>query len=150
MRKKVYNILTIVTVMLALSFTASCTLETSGNGDLDGYWHLVRVDTLATGGTCDMSEELVFWAIQGKLLNTADRSTSSNGFIMRFNAEDGCLSVYDIHTHDRANGDVKVEDPVVLSPFGINALEEKFVIESLSSKRMTLSTEVLRLSFYKL
>lgn len=39
----------------------SCDIETSDNGDLDGYWHLVRVDTLATGVSSDLSETRVFW-----------------------------------------------------------------------------------------
>ena len=33
---------------------ASCELERDHNGDLAGYWHLERVDTLQTGGVKDM------------------------------------------------------------------------------------------------
>lgn len=43
---------------------ASCNVETSGNGSLDGFWHLERVDTLATGGTTDYSSGYVFWGVQ--------------------------------------------------------------------------------------
>ena len=40
--------------MLVLCFQSACTLETSDNGDLDGYWHLEQVDTLATGGKLNL------------------------------------------------------------------------------------------------
>ena len=33
----------------------SCEIETSHNGDLDGFWHLTGVDTLATGGKRDLA-----------------------------------------------------------------------------------------------
>ena len=39
---------------------ASCELERDHNGDLAGYWHLERVDTLQTGGVKDMSRDRVF------------------------------------------------------------------------------------------
>jgi hypothetical protein len=46
----------------------SCELETSGNKELDGYWQMSQVDTLATGGITDTREALIYWGIQGKLL----------------------------------------------------------------------------------
>ena len=46
----------------------SCELETSGNKELDGYWQMSQVDTLATGGVTDTREALIYWGIQGKLL----------------------------------------------------------------------------------
>lgn len=36
----------------------SCTIETSDNGDFDGFWHLERVDTLATGNYLDLSRNV--------------------------------------------------------------------------------------------
>ena len=55
--------------ILALSILmVSCELETSGNKELDGYWQMEQVDSLSTGGVADTRESLVFWGIQGKLL----------------------------------------------------------------------------------
>ena len=45
--KKIIGVLSLAVMMLTLS---SCEVETSQNGDLDGFWHLEQVDTLATGG----------------------------------------------------------------------------------------------------
>ena len=61
MRKLLY-ILTLGVVL------ASCELETSGNKELDGYWQMCQVDTLATGGIADTHEALIYWGIQGNLL----------------------------------------------------------------------------------
>ena len=45
--KKIIGVLSLAVMMLTLS---SCEVETSQNGDLDGFWHLEEVGTLATGG----------------------------------------------------------------------------------------------------
>lgn len=145
--KKIFLTILAFTAIFAMS---SCTLETSDNGDLDGFWHLTRVDTIATGGVCDMSGKRVFWGIQMNLLNTADYDKSGSGYWLRFRDENSILRVYDPYTNDRGKGDVKVEDPTHLAPFGINQLDESFKIESLSGSRMTLSTDELRLSFKKM
>ena len=52
--------------MLVLCFQSACTIEMSDNGDLDGYWHLEQVDTLATGGKLNLSKERVFWGLHHK------------------------------------------------------------------------------------
>lgn len=140
----------VIIAVLAVSCLASCDLETSDNGDLDGFWHLVRVDTLTTGGVCDMSEKRVFWSVQAKLLNVTDYDKSSRGYVFHFENSGSSLRVFEPYEDNRAEGDIKVEDPSVLSPFGINALEETFTIEGLSGSRMTLATEELRLSFKKM
>ena len=43
-----------------LPFLTSCDLETSDNGDFDGYWHLVGVDTLANAKHKDLSQQRIF------------------------------------------------------------------------------------------
>ena len=42
-RKDIY---TIIAAWLTAVLSASCEIETSDNGDLDGFWHLERVDTI--------------------------------------------------------------------------------------------------------
>lgn len=139
-----------VMVMALSVFMMSCEIETSDNGDLDGFWHLVRVDTLATGGVCDLSDGRVFWSVQADLLNVIDYDKSYKGYLLRFDYNDSSLHIFDPYADKRAEGDIKVEDPSVLSPLGINALDETFGIERLDGSRMTLSTERLRLSFKKM
>ena len=66
--KKIIGVLSLAVMMLTLS---SCEVETSQNGDLDGFWHLEQVDTLATGGTCNFADKRVFWGCQYKLIQVA-------------------------------------------------------------------------------
>lgn len=140
-----------IIIGIGLMMTA-CDIETSDNGDLDGYWHLVRVDTLATGGTCDMSESLVFWAVQMRLLNVVDHINDPDhfGYFLRFEHRGGTLRVYDPYKNSRKDGDIKVEDASVLAPFGINKLEETYQVEQLDGDDMRLANEQLRLSFEKM
>ena len=56
---KLAAIAAILTTALAL---ASCELETSDNGKFDGFWHLERVDTLATGGSLNLDPKSMAYA----------------------------------------------------------------------------------------
>lgn len=140
-----------LSAFLVFSFT-SCELETSGNGDLDGFWHLVQVDTLQTGGVNDTSKELFFWSFQVNLLELSDRSYQIPIFMARFNHENGQLKVTQpcLYNRDEGNEMVTEENVKDISPYGLNALEETFRVEELSGSRMTLSNGTLRLYFKKM
>ena len=64
----------LVPALLAAVLVCSCEIEMSGNGRLDGMWHLVSVDTLSTSGVRDMSEERIYWSFQNRLLELDDKS----------------------------------------------------------------------------
>ena len=51
----------IVYILALCTFLVSCELETSGNKELDGYWQMCQVDTLATDGVTDTREALIYW-----------------------------------------------------------------------------------------
>lgn len=140
-----------ISAFLVFSFT-SCELETSGNGDLDGFWHLVQVDTLQTGGVNDTSKELFFWSFQVNLLEFSDRSYHIPIYMARFNHENGQLKVTQpcLYNRDEGNEMVTEENVKDISPYGLNALEETFRVEELSGSRMTLSNGTLRLYFKKM
>lgn len=140
-----------ISAFLVFSFT-SCELETSGNGDLDGFWHLVQVDTLQTGGVKDTSKELFFWSFQVNLLEFSDRSYQIPIFMARFNHDNGQLKVTQpcLYNRDEGNEMVTEENVKDISPYGLNALEETFRVEELSGSRMTLSNGTLRLYFKKM
>lgn len=140
-----------IIIGMGLMMTA-CDIETSDNGDLDGYWHLVRVDTLATGGTCDMSESLVFWAVQMRLLNVVDHLNAPDhfGYLLRFEHQGNTLRVFNPYRNSRKDGDIKLDDASELAPFGINQLEETFQVEQLDGDDMRLANGQFRLSFEKM
>lgn len=142
---------------LSVSFS-SCEMETSDNGDLDGFWHLEQIDTLSTGGTCDYSDRKVFWGVQYKLISVCDKesATSPRGYYFRFNQTGDSLilsSPYANHWH-QDQGDNGGDIPVIvvtneMRDYGINQLEEHYYKERLTGGKMVLRTRDLRLRFTK-
>ena len=86
MKMKRSNIyLTLAALLMCMTgVLTSCDIETSGNGKLDGYWHMTAVDTIATGGTADLSQKRLFWGVQHKLINLSDRDNLAYNIWMRF------------------------------------------------------------------
>ncbi len=144
-------ILFITAVFMALCL-GSCDLETSDNGKLDGFWHLERIDTLATGGSLDTSGKKVFWSFQVRLLWLQGGSSS---FYCRFNQNGDSLTISSPYTnegHEETLGDggnKPVTDPAVLRDYGIDSLETHYKKEALDGSRMTLRSRRLRLMFRK-
>lgn len=140
-----------ISQLLIFSF-ASCEIETSHNGNLDGFWHLVEVDTLQTGGVKDTSEDLLFWSFQVNLLELSDHTNLGLIYMARFDHSDGQLKVTKPCRYNRTDGNEMLteENVKAIAPYGLNALEETFVVEKLSSSRMTLRNGTLRLHFKKL
>ena len=146
MKKNISNYIAIAT--LALGTLTACEIESHDNGKIDGFWHLERIDTVATGGTLDVSNEKLFWSVQVKLLEVSNKTTGSK-FIFSFRQADGSLYLYDPLVSDRREGDPVVEDVKVLAPYGINSLEETFAVEAIDGKKMILRSETLRLNLKK-
>ncbi len=137
----------VFSIVSAVMFS-SCEIETSKNGALDGYWHLVGVDTLSTSGHLDMSEKTVFWAFQARLLQM--RGTEQELY-MRFVHENDRLTLSNPHLKDREREDPEVDDAYMhfLYPYGVNAKEEPFTVVRLNSDEMVLRSATLQLHFYK-
>lgn len=146
-------------LLCAAAILASCSIETSDNGHLDGFWHLEHVDTLATGGTADLSAQYIFWGVQYRLMYAYDSSNDRVGsYYMRFEQTQDSLHithVYLNHGHeDNPSVDQGGDLPVgavndSLRHFGLNALPEHFLKERLDRGHMTLRTKTLRLRFRK-
>ena len=142
--RKIFYILTLGVLFV------SCELETSGNDELDGYWQMSQVDTSSTGGVADTREALVYWGIQGKLLQirfSENGKYLGEGFMFRFNREDDVLTLSSPILHHLYKTDEPITDVEVLKPYGIFDLEEVFAIEELNDHNMVLTNDVLRLRF---
>ena len=142
-----------VGILAALS---SCTIETSDNGKLDGFWHLERIDTLDTGNSGDYSQKRIFWGVENKLIHIKDVDTASEQFYLRFEQTSDQLQItkaYADHWHqDRGDngGDIPVDQPTDdLRHLGINALPETFQKEALDGSKMVLRSDRFRLYFKK-
>ena len=141
---KQYILYIFALVIASLSFQ-SCEFEASDNGDFDGNWQLMQVDTIATGGRNDVKSQQLFYSVQMKMIclyaYNADAETN-----MFFHFE---------HTSDSlklksARNDGKVIYSVTsLRSYGINKEEEACKVMLLNSERMQLRSDSLLLSFRK-
>ena len=83
--KKTFLFLATCLAMTMAATSCGDFIETSDNGDLDGYWQLSQVDTLANGVQVDMTSSKVFWGVQGKFLTMLDtHQAPSYGYMFRF------------------------------------------------------------------
>lgn len=142
--RKIICVLTLGMLLL------SCELETSGNKQLDGYWQMNQVDTLATEGIADTHEALIYWGIQGKLLQirfSENGKYLGEGLLFRFERAPYTLNLSSPILHHLYETDEPIDDVEILKPYGIYDLEEVFSIEELNDDNMVLSNDELRLHF---
>lgn len=137
-------------IISVISLMTACHMESSENGHLDGFWHLVRVDTLSTGGTSDLHQDYFFWAFQFQLLSVRNTQKSPEEYFLRFQRQGDELVLSQPFQYVLQGKDAPVENIDLLRPFGINDQEERFRIVHLSSRRMTLKNNFLVLTMQKL
>ncbi len=141
----IFALLTTVATSLGLS---SCSTHGSNNGDLDGFWYLRQIDTLSTGSQTDVHEQRIFWSYIGTLMQT--EGGGSPQIIYRFDHNNTQLRVYDPYENIQGDDRKVTEDNMeLLRPVGINALDETFAVEKLTSDEMILRSNTLRLHFIK-
>lgn len=147
MKHTLYILPIIAAIAVTISMNA-CSIETDDSGKLGGLWKLTGVDTLSTNGHCDTTQDNLFWAIQGKILEVEDKT---NGLyqMFRYRHEGNQLSIYDARINNRDFGDSIITDITTLQPCGVNQLEETFTIETLTGSKMILRSDMLRLYFKK-
>lgn len=137
----------IIPGFLSLMFLYGCELETTDNGDLDGYWHLEQVDSLAGQRSIDYGQSNIFWSIQFELLQLSN--LEDNTIIYKLVYDNHQLTLANPCMFDRADGDTLVTNVEVLRQYGVNALQENFKVVTLESRTMVLESPVLRLHFKK-
>ena len=126
----------------------SCDIESSKNGNLDGFWQLERVDTISTSGSLDLSQEKLFWAFQKDLLQLRG---DEQEFYLRFNHHDNYLDLSDPRLRDREKDDPAISSSTMylILPYGINEEEESFQVVTLDNDNMVLRNQNLQLWFRK-
>jgi len=140
----------IIIIFLALSLMTTlggCEFESSDNGDLDGMWHLERVDTLGHG-SLNYKEKHLYWSFQNNLMQT-NNTEKAEFFIYRFSHAGDSLIITEPRISDRDLGDTLLIDISPISKYGINSTRESFYIERLNGSDMVLDNKWLRLVFRK-
>ena len=140
-----------LSILFAFMFCLSaCELETSHNGKLDGWWLLTAVDTLPTGGHANVEAQQCTWAFQGRLLELRDVPGQRGDYLLSFAQHGGDLLLSHPYLSARDSGDIAVQTPQPLHPYGIQTLSERFSIITIDRQRMVLTSTSLRLYFRKL
>lgn len=144
------NILSLVLPLLALLFV-SCSLETDNDaGKMEGMWHLVKIESITTVASEDLSEQVIFWSFQAKLLQMDDKTGMHNSYLYRFRIGNNQLTLTSPYQYDRENGDRPLTAyESTLGLYGIKSLTPVFRIEKLDRRKMILNDDSVRLYFDK-
>ncbi|MUL28180.1 lipocalin family protein [Prevotella sp. A2879] len=144
------NILVFLLPVLALLFS-SCSLETDNDaGDLEGMWHLVRIEESVTNTHIDVSNEVIFWSFQAKLLQMEDKTGQINSYLYRFRIDNDQLRLSSPYLFDRENGDHPLTAyEATLGRYGIKSLTPTFRIERVDRRKLVINDGTVRLYFDK-
>ena len=144
------NILVFLLPVLALLFS-SCSLETDNDaGDLEGMWHLVRIEESVTNTHIDVSNEVIFWSFQAKLLQMEDKTGQINSYLYRFLIDNNQLRLSSPYLFDRENGDHPLTAyEATLGRYGIKSLTPTFRIERVDRRKLVINDGMVRLYFDK-
>lgn len=144
------NILVFLLPVLALLFS-SCSLETDNDaGDLEGMWHLVRIEESVTNTHTDVSNEVIFWSFQAKLLQMEDKTGQINSYLYRFRIDNDQLRLSSPYLFDRENGDHPLTAyEATLGRYGIKSLTPTFRIERVDRRKLVINDGTVRLYFDK-
>ena len=136
--------------VLALLFS-SCSLETDNDaGDLEGMWHLVRIEASVTNTHRDVSNEVIFWSFQAKLLQMEDKTGQINSYLYRFRIDNDQLRLSSPYLFDRENGDHPLTAyEATLGRYGIKSLTPTFRIERVDRRKLVINDGTVRLYFDK-
>ena len=128
-----------------------CDVETSDNGDLDGFWRMSSMTSVYSSMLpgVDMRQSGLTWSFQGRMLELRDVNDRQKDIVMSFQHEGETLRVYDPYFVERDSGDIRIEDVSYLIPYGINHTDDSFTVRELSGDRMVLSNILVTLEFRK-
>lgn len=144
------KILSIVLPFLAL-LLSSCSLETDNDADrMEGMWHLVKIESTTGVASEDLSEQVIFWSFQAKLLQMEDKTGNHNSYLYRFRIDNDQLTLTSPYQFDRENGDRQLTayEPT-LGLYGIKSITPVFRIEKIDRRNMILNDGAVRLYFDK-
>ncbi|MGN0282612.1 MAG: lipocalin-like domain-containing protein [Prevotella sp.] len=138
MKKIVFGI-----ISLAVLLTA-CELDRSNNGDLDGRWKVQGIDSLVNGKFVDKSQSQMAFSVQNDLLQL---SGAGDVVLCRFEHKGDSLIVFDPRAVGTNNPSIELIDKLL--PYGMTSLRMAYHIDVLTSSKMILKTDVVRLYFDK-
>ncbi|MFA6727220.1 MAG: lipocalin-like domain-containing protein [Prevotella sp.] len=126
-------------LLTTILLSACGDISSTDNRKIDGYWLLTNIDSIAKGQGKDVSQEKMFWAIEGKLFQT-------DGLTLMTEKYRDTLRLYR-PLSDSASVDSKHLSIEPYRRYGINSFDEHFFIEQLTQKHLIVRNTILRLQF---
>ena len=127
-----------------LGLVACGDIEGSGNGPFDGMWQLTQVDSVGKDITLDVRERQVFWSVQGNMLEMRDHLMENGDghspLLFRFEFVNDTLHVTNPFINYRREQDPSPTSPKATEFYGLNGLEEAFLVRQLSASKMVIET----------
>ena len=142
MRKLLY-------IIISTLLLTACELETPSNGAFDGNWQLRLVDTLATGGRCDMTYSYVYWAVESHVLLVRDIDNENLKLIFHFDRSSDRIWIYNPNFVVTKDELIPLESDSLLTPLGILGTRDTFDIEKLSHSDLVVRNRAYKLYFRK-
>ncbi|MBO4216038.1 MAG: lipocalin-like domain-containing protein [Bacteroidaceae bacterium] len=142
MRKLLY-------IIISTLLLTACELETPSNGAFDGNWQLRQVDTLATGGRCDMTYSYVYWAVESHVLLVRDIDNENLKLIFHFDKSSDRIWIYNPNFVVTKDELIPLESDSLLTPLGILGTRDTFDIEKLSHSDLVVRNRAYKLYFRK-
>lgn len=133
----------IIYIFLAVFLASSCQ-KADDNGDLGGFWKLLKIEEYATDTIVDTKEYKRFWSIQLNLLATTSEDDDSYNYAYggkgRFQHVGDSLFVQMITVSEKTD----------LKKVGLyNPYDERFEVVMLNEDKMILRSEYALLEFRK-
>lgn len=142
MRKLLY-------IIISACLLTACELETPSNGDFDGNWQLRQVDTLATGGRCDMTYNYIYWAVESHVLLVRDIDNENLKIVFHFDKSADKIWIYNPNFWVTKDELIPLENDSLLTPLGIMGIRDTFNIEKLNHSNLVVQNRAYKLHFRK-
>lgn len=147
-----------IVVAAGLCLGACGDFEASNNGSLDGFWQMTSIDTLLTGRSGDMTANMIFWSVQGGLVELSDHRDGElideryPSILYRFERVADTLVLLGEpkpRVSNRVKGDSDVASHIQCGFYGLNDVGDRLRILRLEEHKMVLQSEYFRMYFRK-
>jgi hypothetical protein len=144
-------------LLVGTAFIASCTIDTSDNGDLDGMWQMMEVQYAGHNGNYDSivqtKDKKIYWSVQYKLMDIIGNVGGdglTNETLARFDHAGDSLVLYDFYRHYRsADSLISDSQTHVLNGIGVDGNVARFFVEKLTSDNLLLRSTYARVILRK-
>ena len=142
MRKLLY-------IIISTLLLTACDMETPSTEGFDVYWQLRQVDTLATGGKCDMTYSYIYWAVENHVLLVRDIDNENLKLVFHFDKSSDMIWIYNPNFWVNKDELIPLESDSLLKPLGILGIRDTFDIEKLNHSDLVVRNRAYKLSFRK-